>query len=52
MLDLNRKIVGVKLIKTYEFEAIDAIQISRPISYCVAVKPATRIIASNLTRYF
>lgn len=43
MLDLSRKIVGVKLIKTSEeFEAIDAIQISRPISYCVAVKSATR----------
>lgn len=42
MLDLNRKIVGVKLIKTsQEFEAIDATEISRPMSYCVAVKSAT-----------
>ena len=42
MLDLNRKIVGVKFVKTAkEFEAIDAIRISRPMSYCVAVKSAT-----------
>ncbi len=42
MLDLSRKIVGVKLIKTpEEFEIIDAIKISRPLSYCMAVKSAT-----------
>lgn len=42
ILDLNRKIVGVKLIKDEEeFNTYDAVSVSRPISYCVAVKSAT-----------
>lgn len=42
LLDLQRRIVGVKLIYSKEeFEQYGAVEVSSPISYCVAVKSAT-----------
>lgn len=41
LIKTDRKLVGVKLVKTQdEFKEYDAIRVSAPITYCVAVKSA------------
>jgi len=42
LLDTDREIVGVKVVKTIEeYNQYDGIELVSPISYCVAVKSAT-----------
>lgn len=42
LVETDRKLVGVKLVRSQEeFDRCDAIKVSAPITYCVAVKSAT-----------
>lgn len=51
LLDIDREIVGVKVVKTIEeFNQYEARQLVAPISYCVAVKSATLGHAVKVTR--
>lgn len=51
LLDLNREIVGVKVVKTVEeYNQYEGKELVSPISYCVAVKSATLGHAIKINR--
>lgn len=53
VLDLNRQIVGIKIVHSKEeFEQVQAKKLTYRLAYCVAVKHATKGMALKMTKEF
>lgn len=51
LLQLTRKVVGIKIVSSEdEYKTYSGIELKKPLSYCVAVKSATKGHAIKLTR--